>query len=159
MPTRSGPAAPSARAAMSACAASSWATIASACRRRSRPASVTSTGLGPPGRSTRRCPTVRSSCAICWLTADCVYPRSGAALLVVDTGGVAWAEQRVASGLAALLIASVPLFMAVLDRAFFGVRLPLGAAAGIATGLLGVALLVGPSGRIDAVGGAVLLVA
>src|SRR3954447_21889502 len=33
----------------------------------------------------------------------------GAALLVVDTGGVAWAEQRVPSGTAALLVASVPL--------------------------------------------------
>jgi drug/metabolite transporter (DMT)-like permease len=83
----------------------------------------------------------------------------GGALLVLDTGGVAWAEQRVASGTAALLIASVPLFMALLDRAFFGVRLPLGAAAGIATGLLGVVLLVGPSGRIDAVGAGVLLLA
>src|SRR5438128_4247279 len=48
----------------------------------------------------------------------------GGLLLVVDTGGVAWAEQHVPSGVAALLIASVPLFMAVLDRAFFGVRLP-----------------------------------
>ena len=76
----------------------------------------------------------------------------GFALLVLDTGGVAWAEQRVASGIAALLVASVPLFMAVLDRAFFGIRLPLGAAAGIATGLLGVGLLAGPSGRVDAVG-------
>jgi drug/metabolite transporter (DMT)-like permease len=81
----------------------------------------------------------------------------GGALLVVDTGGVAWAELRVSSGIAALLVASVPLFMALLDRAFFGVRLPVGAAAGIATGLLGVGLLVGPSGRIDPVGAIVLL--
>jgi len=83
----------------------------------------------------------------------------GGLLLVVDTGGVAWAEQRVASGLAALLVASVPLFMAILDRAFFGARLSLGAAAGIATGLLGIAILAGPSGRIDAIGAIVLLVA
>jgi drug/metabolite transporter (DMT)-like permease len=83
----------------------------------------------------------------------------GALLLVVDTGGVALAEQRVATGLAALVIASVPLFMALIDRAFFGIRLPLGAVAGIATGLLGVGLLVGPGGRIDLLGTAVLLVA
>ena len=83
----------------------------------------------------------------------------GAALLVVDTGGVAWAEQRVASGTAALLVASVPLFVAVLDRVCFGIKLPLGAAAGIAVGLFGVALLVGPAGRVDALGAAVLLVA
>ena len=49
-------------------------------------------------------------------------------------------------GTTALLVASVPLFMALIDRAFFGIRLPLGAVAGIATGLVGVAILVGPSG-------------
>ena len=54
----------------------------------------------------------------------------GTALLVLDTGGVAWAVQRVPSGTAALLVASVPLFMAVIDRACFGIRLPLGAVAG-----------------------------
>src|SRR5581483_3280478 len=80
-------------------------------------------------------------------------------LLFVDTGGVAWAEQRVASGLTALLVASVPLFAALLDRTVFGVRLSLGGIAGIATGLFGVALLVGPSAHIDPVGAAVILVA
>src|SRR5436305_3746551 len=83
----------------------------------------------------------------------------GGALLVLDTGGVAWAELRVSSGSAALLIASVPLFMAILDRTFFGIRVPVGGAAGIATGLLGVGILVGPSGNLDALGSAVLLLA
>jgi drug/metabolite transporter (DMT)-like permease len=83
----------------------------------------------------------------------------GGLLLFVDTGGIAWAEQRVASGLTALLVASVPLFAALLDRTVFGVRLSLGALAGIATGLLGVALLVGPSANIDPVGATVILVA
>jgi drug/metabolite transporter (DMT)-like permease len=81
----------------------------------------------------------------------------GGLLLFVDTGGIAWAEQRVASGLTALLVASVPLFAALLDRTVFGVRLGLGALAGIATGLIGVALLVGPSAHIDPVGAAVIL--
>ena len=81
----------------------------------------------------------------------------GGLLLFVDTGGVAWAEQRVASGFTALLIAAVPLFTAVLDRTFFGVRLSLGALGGIATGLLGVALLVGQSAHLDPVGAAVIL--
>ena len=81
----------------------------------------------------------------------------GALLLFIETGAVAWAEQRVASGLTALLVASVPLFTALLDRTVFGVRLSLGALAGIATGLFGVALLVGPSADIDPVGAAVLL--
>jgi drug/metabolite transporter (DMT)-like permease len=83
----------------------------------------------------------------------------GSALLVLDTGGVAWAVQRVPSGTAALLVASVPLFMAVIDRAFFGVRLPAGAAAGIGTGLVGVAILAGPSGHVDLLGAGVLLLA
>jgi drug/metabolite transporter (DMT)-like permease len=81
----------------------------------------------------------------------------GGLLLVVDTGGVAWAELRVSSGIAALIVASVPLFMAVLDRVFFGVRLPLGGVAGLFVGLLGVGLLVGASGHIDAAGIVVLL--
>ena len=81
----------------------------------------------------------------------------GGLLLFVDTGGVACAEQRVASGLTALLVSTVPLFTAVLDRTFFGIRLSLGALAGIAAGLLGVALLVGQSGHIDPVGAAVVL--
>jgi drug/metabolite transporter (DMT)-like permease len=83
----------------------------------------------------------------------------GALLLVIDTGGVALAVQRVPTGQAALLLASVPLFTALLNRTVFGIRLPLSAVAGIATGLLGVGLLVGPGGRIDPVGTAVLLVA
>ena len=81
----------------------------------------------------------------------------GGLLLFVETGAVAWAEQRVASGLTALLVASVPLFTALLDRTIFGVRLSLGALAGIASGLLGVAVLAGPSAHIDPVGAAVLL--
>jgi len=81
----------------------------------------------------------------------------GSALLVLDTGGVAWAVQRVPSGTAALLVATVPLFMALIDRVCFGIRLPLGAAAGIGTGLVGVAVLAGPSGQVDLIGAAVLL--
>jgi len=81
----------------------------------------------------------------------------GGLLLFVDTGGIAWAEQGVASGLTALLVAIVPLFTALLDRTFFGIRLSLGALAGIATGLLGVALLVGQTANVDPVGAAVIL--
>ncbi len=83
----------------------------------------------------------------------------GGFLLFLDTGGVALAERRVASGTAALLVASVPLFMAVLERSFFGIRLSVGGAAGIGTGLLGVALLVGPSGTVDGLGALTLLAA
>ena len=81
----------------------------------------------------------------------------GGLLLFVETGAVAWAEQRVATGMTALLVAAVPLFAALIDRVFFGVKLSLGALAGIATGLFGVALLVGPSAHIDPIGAAVIL--
>jgi drug/metabolite transporter (DMT)-like permease len=83
----------------------------------------------------------------------------GGLLLVVDTGGVAWAELRVSSGMTALIVSTVPLFMAVLDRACFGVRLPVGGVAGLVIGLLGVGLLVGASGRVDPLGVTVLLFA
>lgn len=81
----------------------------------------------------------------------------GGALLVVDTGGVAWAEQRVASGIVALLVASVPLFIAVLDRLCFRQRISGAAALGIAVGLVGVGLLVGSGGHVDLLGAAVVL--
>jgi drug/metabolite transporter (DMT)-like permease len=73
----------------------------------------------------------------------------GGLLLVVDTGGLALAEKHVPTGLAALVIASVPLFMAVLDRAAFGTRVPVLAGLGIVAGLAGVALLAGPSGTVS----------
>jgi len=83
----------------------------------------------------------------------------GGLLLVVDTGSVAWAEQRVPSGITALLVATVPVFIAVLDRVFLGIRLGFGAVAGISIGLVGVALLVGPGGSLDALGAGVILLA
>jgi drug/metabolite transporter (DMT)-like permease len=61
----------------------------------------------------------------------------GAALLVVDTGGVAWAEQRVASGVTALLVATVALFIVLLDRVCFGVRIAGNTALGLLVGLAG----------------------
>jgi drug/metabolite transporter (DMT)-like permease len=71
-------------------------------------------------------------------------------LLVIQTGTVALAEKHVPTGLAALIVASVPLFMAMIDRALFGVRIPLLAGAGILAGLAGVGLLVGGgSGSVD----------
>jgi drug/metabolite transporter (DMT)-like permease len=81
----------------------------------------------------------------------------GGLLLVVETGALAFAEKHVATGLAALVVACVPLFMAVLDRAFFGVRIPLLAGAGILAGLAGVALLAGGGDTIDPLWALVLL--
>jgi drug/metabolite transporter (DMT)-like permease len=69
----------------------------------------------------------------------------GAALMVGGMGLVALGEQTVPSGIAALLIAMMPLWVAVLGRVFFGERLPRVAIVGVAIGLLGVGILVGPS--------------
>ena len=67
----------------------------------------------------------------------------GGLLLVVETGAVAFSEKRIPTGVAALIVASVPLFMALIDRAFFGIRIPLLAGVGILAGLAGVGLLAG----------------
>ena len=69
----------------------------------------------------------------------------GAALTVGGMGLVSFGEQTVPSGITALLIAMMPLWVAVLGRVFFGERLPLVAVAGVALGLAGVGILVGPS--------------
>lgn len=69
----------------------------------------------------------------------------GTLLLGGGMGMVAWGEQTVPSGIAALLIAVMPVWVAVLGRVFFGERLPRVAVFGIAVGLAGVAILVGPS--------------
>ncbi len=89
----------------------------------------------------------------------------GGLLLLGGNGGVVWSEQRVPSGLAALLIATVPLWMVLLDGAGRGWRRPHGQVLlGVAVGLTGVGLLVGP-GRfagdhgVDPLGAVVLLLA
>ena len=84
---------------------------------------------------------------------------TGSLLLAVGNGGVSWAQQTVPSGIAALVIATIPLWIAVLDRLLFGARLSPVALAGIAVGFAGVAILLDPRGDVDATGGAVLLVA
>jgi drug/metabolite transporter (DMT)-like permease len=69
---------------------------------------------------------------------------TGAFLFLAGNGGVVWAEHRVPSGIAALLIATEPLWIAVLVPAFSAGRRP-GPRAflGIAAGLAGVLVLVG----------------
>ena len=82
----------------------------------------------------------------------------GSLLLVVETSAVAFSEKHVPTGLAALIVASVPLFMALLDRAFFGIRIAPLAAVGILAGLAGVGLLAGGGGSVDPLWALVLLV-
>jgi drug/metabolite transporter (DMT)-like permease len=88
----------------------------------------------------------------------------GALLLLGGNGLVSWAEQRVPSGPAALIIASVPLWMVVLSAAGERRRPATPVLAGLALGLGGIALLVlpahgGPHSGIDPVGAGALLLA
>lgn len=68
----------------------------------------------------------------------------GALLLLGGNGAVVWAEQWVPSGLTAVLVATVPLWMVLADWLWAGNPRPgAGAWAGIAGGLAGVWILVG----------------
>jgi drug/metabolite transporter (DMT)-like permease len=78
----------------------------------------------------------------------------GALLLTGGNGLVVLAERTVPSGLAALVIASVPLWI-VVYRLVAGERLAGSLVAGVLVGFAGVAILVvprGASGEVDAVG-------
>jgi drug/metabolite transporter (DMT)-like permease len=73
----------------------------------------------------------------------------GALLMGGGMGTVAWAEQTVPSGIAGVLIAMMPVWVAVFGRIFFHERLPRVAVVGIVTGMLGVVILVGQGVVID----------
>ena len=77
-----------------------------------------------------------------WRTAIIV----GAFLLLGGNGGVTWAEQFVPSGIAALLVATTPMWMVILDAIRPGGVRPSGAIiVGLALGLVGIAILIGPN--------------
>ena len=86
---------------------------------------------------------------------------SGLPMLAGGNGGVVWAQQTVPSGIAALMIASVALWIVILDRVFFGRRLRWPAVVGLIAGFGGVALLVDPStgGGVDPTGATILVLA
>jgi drug/metabolite transporter (DMT)-like permease len=69
----------------------------------------------------------------------------GGLLLAGGNGLVAVGEQTIPSGIAALIIATLPIWMAILGRAFFGVILTRTIVAGTIIGFVGVAVLVGPA--------------
>ena len=91
-----------------------------------------------------------------WVAATII----GGSLLLGGNGLVMFAEQSVPSGITALIIASVPLWFAVIDRIVFRRRLSWPAVLGLAIGFGGLALLVNPTGgRLDPAGVAALVVA
>ncbi|HEV2642044.1 MAG TPA: EamA family transporter, partial [Candidatus Elarobacter sp.] len=68
----------------------------------------------------------------------------GLLLLLGGNGGVSWAEQTVPSGIAALLVAVVPVWLVLLDWVRPGGRRPTaGVAIGVTIGLVGMCVLVG----------------
>ena len=80
--------------------------------------------------------------AVHWKSAALI----GTLLLLGGNGLVSWAEARVASGPAALIVASVPLWMVALSAAGSRRRPHGPVLAGLGLGLAGIALLVLPSG-------------
>ena len=70
----------------------------------------------------------------------------GTALLLGGNGGVILAEQFIPSGVAALCVATAPMWMALIDRLAFGQRLSRVGIAGLLVGFCGVVLLVGLPG-------------
>nr|WP_296069285.1 EamA family transporter [uncultured Actinoplanes sp.] len=81
----------------------------------------------------------------------------GLLLPAAGTGGAAWAEQRLSSGITALFLASIPLWI-VLGRRFADrERVTWPVALGLLAGFAGVAVLARPSGGGDAVSIAVAL--
>jgi drug/metabolite transporter (DMT)-like permease len=90
---------------------------------------------------------------------------TGFLLLCVGNGGVSWAEQSVPSGVTALLVATVSLWLVILDWLRpGGVRPVFRVVVGLMLGFGGLVLLVGPahlggSGRVDPRGAGILVFA
>jgi drug/metabolite transporter (DMT)-like permease len=90
---------------------------------------------------------------------------TGSLLLFIGNGGVCLAEQTVPSGITALLVATVSLWMVLVDWLRPGGTRPgPRVMAGLLLGFAGLALLVGPknlggSGRVDPLGVAILVIA
>ena len=81
----------------------------------------------------------------------------GTMLLVGGTGLVAWGEQTITTGIAALLIALVPMWLAIFGFALYRESVPPLVGAGIIVGLVGVAILAWPAGDVGSLDPAGLL--
>lgn len=87
----------------------------------------------------------------------------GAFLLLGGNASVAWAEQRVPSGLTAVIIGVVPIWMVGMEWARGGSRPSKRVIGGLILGVIGLGLLVSPQAgsqtEVDLLGAAVLLLA
>jgi drug/metabolite transporter (DMT)-like permease len=70
---------------------------------------------------------------------------TGTGLVAFGNGFLSWGEQYLPSGGAAIFIATVPLWMAVMGRVFLGEQIRPLAAVGLVLGLGGLVALVGPA--------------
>jgi drug/metabolite transporter (DMT)-like permease len=68
----------------------------------------------------------------------------GIALPAAGTGGAAWAEQKIPAGTAALLLATVPVWMIITSRIVDNERITTLTAGGLVLGLAGVTVLINP---------------
>ena len=90
---------------------------------------------------------------------------TGCLLLFLGNGSVCWAEQTVPSGVTALLVAMVCLWMVLIDWLRpGGHRPPVRIIAGVILGFAGLLFLVGPSrlagsGRVEPIGAGILVLA
>jgi len=101
-------------------------------------------------RSGRSAPSARH-----WLNAAV----ASVPLFVLGNGGVTWAEQAVPSGAAALIVATLPAWLLLLDWGYGGRSRPRALElVGIGLGMAGVAVLSAPGG-VDPVGAGVLMLA
>lgn len=81
----------------------------------------------------------------------------GTLLLTIGNGGLSYAEQTVSSGLAALLVATVPLWMVGADRLVNRRRVGRLPGLALVVGLVGVAILARPSDSTGATGGMIIV--
>jgi drug/metabolite transporter (DMT)-like permease len=96
-----------------------------------------------------------------WRTASLL----GIIIFLFDYGLLFWSEKRVPSGLAAVMLGTIPVFMALFEIIFLKTqKFTLGLALGLLTGLCGVAVLMSPAlhlggAPVDRLGAAALLFA
>ena len=83
----------------------------------------------------------------------------GTFLLVGGNALVAVSQQRIDTGVAALIVATFPLWIATFDFAANGRRLRPLAIVGVVVGFVGIALLIRPGGDIDLLGALICLFA
>ena len=95
----------------------------------------------------------------------CRHSCSPSLIFVLDYGLLFWAEQRVPSGIAAVMMATIPVFMALSEIIFLGTqRLTLRLALALLIGIGGVAVLMSRSlnlggAPIDRAGAVALIIA